>query len=396
MAEAWLIEVAKGMGKLFLNPLIYWALLIILLGGIIRIKQERLNFGSKVFDLFSEWKHTWTVSLFSGLILSILFLVGGMVLSYETILLVAIVTVLLSITFRFTLLSPSYTIGIPFLLLLFLPTIMERQTIFDENLFADTNYTALALLAGLLMIVESILIGTVKRNETFPEITRSSRGYWVGQHRIKKLSIVPFFVLVPAGLITPFASWWPYFSIGEENYSLVLFPFLIGFDYIAKGHFTLHARKKLSKFNALLAIGVILIAVGGLIGLPFSIAAIIAAIIGKEYLNYKYRVGDRLRRPFYGPLDQGLKIVGIIPLTPAAKMDVFVGEIILKVNGNKVSTEVEFYEALQKSGAFFKLEILDDQNEVRFVQGPLYEGDHYELGFLFAAEPYRQKRQKYA
>ncbi|WP_087972581.1 PDZ domain-containing protein [Oceanobacillus rekensis] len=394
MTEAWLIEISKGIGRLFLNPIVYWTILLILLAGYRRIKRERLDFGTKVYDIFSEWKNTWGISLFSGLALSIITIGAGIVFSYESIVLLAIVTIVLSIALRFTMLSPSYTIGFTFILLLFLPFLLGNQTVIAMELTSEINFTGLAVVAGLLIIVESILIGRVKRNETYPSIALSDRGIWVGQHRIKKLSLIPFFVLVPNGLITPFVPWWPSIAIGEASYSLVLIPFLIGFDYLAKGHEPMQATGKIAKFNGLLGTGVVLIAVGSIF-IPFlSIVAIVLAIIGKEYLNYKYRVGDRLRRPFMQPKEKGLKVVGIIQGTPAARLEVFPGETIAKVNGKKVVTEAEFYKALQGSGAFFKLDVLDDNQEVRFVQGALYEGDHHELGLLFPAAPHHEKHNK--
>lgn len=42
----------------------------------------------------------------------------------------------------------------------------------------------------------------------------------------------------------------------------------------------------------------------------------------------------------------------------------------------------EFYKALQKNRAYCKLEVLNSEGEVRFVQGALFEGDHHELGIL--------------
>ncbi|MBP2078926.1 PDZ domain-containing protein [Oceanobacillus polygoni] len=395
MAEAWLIELLKGIGRFFINPLVYWTILLLFITGYRRIKQERLDYGVKIFDVFSEWKNTLGTSLVFGFVISIITIGSGIVFSYEMILLLAIVTIVLSLTMRFSLLSPTYTIGITFLLLFILPLVLENQTIIvDIDFFSTINFSAIALLLGIMIIVESILILKIKRNETFPSIALSDRGAWVGQHHIKKLSLIPFFAILPNGLITPFAPWWPYFSIGEESYSMVLIPFLIGFDYLAKGHFPVHAVQKISKFNALLGIGILIIAAGSIF-IPFlSIVAVILAIIGKEFLNYKYRVGDRLRRPFFGQLKDGLTIVGIIPATPAARLEIFIGETIVKVNGQRIATEDQFYKALQSTGAFFKLEVLDDQGENRFVQGAFYEGDHHELGLLFATAPYRQKKSR--
>lgn len=79
-------------------------------------------------------------------------------------------------------------------------------------------------------------------------------------------------------------------------------------------------------------------------------------------------------------------ILGILLNSPASKMDLKVGEIISKVNGQSVRDEKGFYEALQRNRAHCKLDVLDVNGEVRFVQRALYEGDHYELGILFVQD----------
>jgi S1-C subfamily serine protease len=67
-------------------------------------------------------------------------------------------------------------------------------------------------------------------------------------------------------------------------------------------------------------------------------------------------------------------------------MQLSVGEIVSKVNGTIVHNEAEVYEALQRNRAHCKLEVLDVNGQVRFVQRALYEGDHHELGILFVQD----------
>lgn len=391
LTEAWLIEIAKGTGKLFLNPLFYWSFILVAFAGYKRIKQERIDFGFKVFDVFSEWKKTWLFSLVTGLLLSLIISGAGMVFSYGSLILVCFVAIILSLTFRFTLLSASYTIGISYLLLLFLPFLLENQTYVDGELFTQTNFTSLAILLGLLLIVEAILLSRLKRNESFPGLVLGSRGAWVGQHRVKKLSFIPFFALVPAGMITPFAPFWPYFSIGETSYSLVLIPFIIGFDYLIRGSLPRKAAIKLANATTLLGIIVLLVAIGSIFVFWLSLAAVLIAIIGREYMRYYYRMKDRQALAYFHQLNNGLKVLSVIPGTPADNLEILVGETITKVNGKKVNTVTEFYSALQDSGAFFKLDLVDDSGELRFLQSAFYEGDHHELGLIFTSEPYRVK-----
>lgn len=199
MMESWLIEFLKGVGRLFINPLFYWSLILVLLVGYRRIRQERLNFGSRVFDVFSEWKHTWGVALISGLIISVFMVCIGIVFSYETFIVLSLVTIVLSLTLRFTMLSPSYTIGITYLLLLFIPAFWDQQTFVDQALFSHINFTGLAIMVGLFLIIEAILIIRNRRNDSYPSLVQGKRGGWIGQHQIKKMSLIPFFVLIPSG-----------------------------------------------------------------------------------------------------------------------------------------------------------------------------------------------------
>ncbi|WP_240508051.1 PDZ domain-containing protein [Virgibacillus indicus] len=392
--DTWFIELAKGIGRVFLNPLLYWALILVIFAGYKRIKRERKNFGVKVFDVFAEWKSTWGLSLISGFVISVITLGAGLVLTYETILLLSAVIIILSLTLNFTMLSSSYTIGISFILLLFLPFLLENQTYVDPDLFSATNFTGLILLLGIFLIVEAFLLGRVKDNESFPELRMGNRGAWTGQHHARKMAFIPFLILVPTGMITPFAAYWPYFSIGEETYSLVLVPFLLGFDHVIKSNLPRQSALRIAKRTAILGTLVILMAIGGSFLPWLSFAAVLIAIIGKEYINYNHRAGDRKRTNYYHQTEKGLKVLAVIPGTPADRLGIRVGETIYRVNGKKVGSTEEFYQALQESGASFKLDLLDHSDEIRFVQGALYEGEHHELGIIFTSEPYRLDKKR--
>src|SRR5699024_2486940 len=189
MVESWLTELLKGIGKVFLNPLLYWSFILIV--GYKRIRQERKQFGVKIFDVFSVWKKTWIISLLAGLSISLLNLGLGIVLSYESILILGIVVILLSISFRLSLLSASYTMGITFLIVLLSPLLLQFQTFLGVKSFTEIDLTGIVILLSIFLFVEAILLNNVKREETFPELSMSDRGIWIGQHRLKKLSLIP-------------------------------------------------------------------------------------------------------------------------------------------------------------------------------------------------------------
>ncbi|MFA1821360.1 PDZ domain-containing protein [Virgibacillus oceani] len=394
--EAWLWEIGKGIGKVFLNPLLYWAIILVFWTGWQRIKKERFDFGLKVFDVFSEWRYTWKASILFGLGISLVTLRAGMVFSYDVILLLCAVIIILSIAGKLTFLSASYTIGITYLLLLLLPILLEEQTTLDTALLSNMNLTALVILLGIFLIIEGIMLTRTRRNDTYPGLTLGNRGAWIGLHHVKKLAIIPFFVLIPAGLIEPVAPFWPYFSIGGESYGLLLFPFIIAYDHKVKGDLPSLAVKKLAKPMIYLGILVLAIAIGSIYIPVLTLAAVIVAILGREFINYRYRIRENEKIPFFRQINDGCKVLAIIPGTPAERLDILPGEIVVKVNGTKISGMDDFYQALQKSGASFKLEILDDALEKRIVQGALYEGEHHELGLIFTDEPHKNNQKKKA
>jgi len=387
--EASLIELAKGIGGFFLNPFFYWFFILLIGASYIRIKRERSNFGTRVFPRFSELGQTWAVTLIFGLAVSLISLAAGIVLTYEIILVLSIVMIILSLTFKFTMLSASYTIGITYLLFLFLPMVFGGEAIS----IPPVSFAALSLLLGIFLMAESILLRKTKRNRSFPQLAMSSRGGSIGLHQLKKIAFIPFFTLVPSGLITSFAPFWPAFSIGGESYSLILIPFAIGFHFNIKSMVATQAARVLSKNLLFLSAIVILIAVSSIFIPELSLVAVLLAILGREWVLYRFRVNDGKRAPYFTPKNKGLVILSVIPDSRADQLGLADGETISKVNGNLVRTPNEFYKALQTGAASYKLEVLDENGEIRLVQGVQYEQDHHELGLIFPEQPFRTEAQ---
>lgn len=89
----------------------------------------------------------------------------------------------------------------------------------------------------------------------------------------------------------------------------------------------------------------------------------------------------------------GVRILGVIPDTPAQKMGLELGEIVTKINGIHVTDEREFYKALQKNRAHCKLEVVGNNQQIRYVQRALFEGEHHELGLLFTENQTKETDQ---
>lgn len=389
MVQIWLIELLKGTGKLFLHPVFYYLIFLSGILGVSRVKRERKNFHTRTFDAYFELRQLFPLGLILGLVLSIVIVTTGLSVPFAAILLIVAFTLLWSFTTNIRLMSPVYTVGAAFFGVILIAE-NEWNIPFFKGAFHDAIdekvYPSVVILLALLLISEGILISRNGSKGSSPKLVKSKRGQSVGAHEVKRFWMLPVFLLVPGDVLTLPFEWWPVFQVGAESYSLILVPFAVGFNQqiqgmLPKQSIQLHGRKVIT-----LGIVTLILSVIGYWYPLISIVVAALAIIGRELISLTQRLKDDSLPFYFSKKNNGLMIIGIIPESPADKMGIQVGELIPKVNGVKIRDEQTFYEALQKNRAHCKLEVLDINGEVRFVQRALYEGDHYELGILFVLE----------
>ncbi|WP_456273296.1 PDZ domain-containing protein [Bacillus sp. AK031] len=388
MLQHWLIEIMKASGKLFVNPLIYFAVILAFGSGFFRVKRERRELHTRIFDVYHEIRFLFPLGILLGLGFSLLTIGAGLVIPFGGLLLIGAVTMLLALTFNFRLLTPAFTVGISYFILLAI-NYFKLEMPFFHTYFERLNeglLNSVVVLLGTLLLIEGVLISHSAWKKTSPRLIKSSRGLKVGAQEGKKLWVVPMFLLMPIGTLDMPWGWWPVFTIGSQTYSIILFPFLLGFRQLVRSTLPQISIKETGNRVFWLGALVLTIAVAGFFAPVISIAGAAIAVIGREWMAYRQRVQDSERSYFFSRNSQGLMILAILPGSPAEKMSLVSGEIISKVNGFRVQTEAEFYEALQNNRAYCKLEVIDTNGQIRFAQGALYEGDHHELGIVFVEE----------
>lgn len=384
MTMDWLVEISKGFGRFFLHPLFYWTLFLLGMTSFLRIKRERKNFGIKIFSPFMEAKGTLGISLLSGLVISLIVIIGGFSLPYVSVLLWTAVLILCSLSMKLSWISPAYTLSATYLLLLWLPS--QSISFLPETwltTWESTSIKGIAILLGLLLFVEALLYKRHQDNDSFPETIKGKRGKTIGQHRLKKLAIIPIFFIIPSGAIESFAPWWPMLSVGGESFGLMAVPATVGYDHLVRGIAPKQASKTLAKTTFILAALVTGLALGSIYVPILSLVAILVALLGRELSTFIIRFFDQQKNPFFTPRSEGLPILAVIPGSASDKMGLKVGERIEKVNNRKVDSEDDFYHALQKNRAYCKIEVRDTRGEPKFAQKAMYEGDYYELGLVF-------------
>ncbi|MCJ8007650.1 PDZ domain-containing protein [Lederbergia wuyishanensis] len=384
MAEIWLLEIAKGIGRLFLHPILYFSILLALTAGYLRVKRERRDFHVRVNSLFHELRYLLPAGIVSGLILSLLFVSLGLTIPVPIIAVIAIVTLLLGLVGNARLLSPTLTIGLA-LLLVIAANYFSFQIPFIKNSMIDSSFfIGAAILLGTLTITEGILMLKNGLKDISPKLRTSRRGLTVGAIQTKRLWLLPIFLFLPVGPISAPFEWWPVINWGTESYSLILVPFLMGFQQQIQTTLPGNVIKRLGK--QVLILGVVITAISSVSFLmPDIIPAIasILAILGRLFLAHQHRVREGLALYYFTPRNSGIMVLDVLPESPADKMGLKTGDIIHTCNNIMVHNKQDLYEALLKNRAYCKLEVFDKNGEKRLVQRALYEGEHHELGILF-------------
>nr|WP_254119747.1 PDZ domain-containing protein [Bacillus sp. FJAT-29790] len=383
-----MFEFLKGTGKFFLHPVFYYLFFIVAVLGVSRVKRERSHFHVRAENAYFELRQLLPLGILIGLSLSLISIAAGLVIPMETILFTAIFTFLWSLTTRIRLMSPVYTLGFAFFATIFaieqkwpLPAFLKTVSTSEQTIFPS-----IAVLLGLLVIGEGILIFRNGRKGTSPKLVKSKRGQNIGVHEVKRLWMLPLFLIIPGEVLqTPF-EWWPVFSMAGNKYSIILVPFSVGFYQQIQGKLPKEAVETVGQRVIGLGILVLLLSVSSYWYPLASIAVITIAIIGREIITFRQSLADENLPFYFSKRNEGVMILGVIPDSPASGMALQVGELITKVNGMNVHNKKSFYEALLKNRAHCKLEVIDVNNQIRFTQRALYEGDHHELGILFVQD----------
>lgn len=395
MTTDWLIACLMGLGKLFLHPLLYISIAYCLFIGYLRVKRERHDFNTKVYRVSMEMRSLLPHGLIWGLILSCLTLASGMTIPLAAMFIMAGVTILAVLTMNRRVISPVYTVGITFFILFFLydrdiklPILQDAMNQLDRSI-----YPTLVILIGLLLIAEGFLMVGNGSKKVSPQLQVSKRGQPIGVYVSQRIWLIPMFVMIPGGHLPAPFDWYPVFSIGDMAISPIVLPILIGFKQ--KVHGTLPEQAIRAHGKKVGALGVVITGMA-IIGYWYPVLALITAvlaIVGREFLHYSQKAMDE-RLPFYFSKSKlGVQILGVIPQSPADKMGLVKGEIISKINGVIVREEEELYRALQINRAHCKLEVIDNNEQIRFVQRALFDGEHYELGILFVDDQLKERGQ---
>ncbi len=251
----------------------------------------------------------------------------------------------------------------------------------------NADWMGLFALAVLLHIAEAVLFRLQAPGLSSPVAIEGKRGKPVGAYTLDAFWPIPVWLLVPAagGWVLP---WQPLQGgdLWSAGVALAVLPVMIGTSVLTQSELTQTKARIISKQLWQSTAILIILAVAAYWWQPLALLGIWIGVIWREYIVYASRRQEAEQMPMYTHSLRGLRILAVIPGSPADELGIKSAETMFKANGIQVHSPQSLHEALRTSPAFCKLEVLNRDGESKFLQRAIYAGEHHQLGMIFVPE----------
>jgi hypothetical protein len=377
--------------KLFLTPYTYISLLLVALVFRRQIQLQRKLFFVRIHSFLREWWKTVVWGILAGLVVSILMFASNATFEIELVPILWFTAIFLML-FRIRFVCFAYVIGVIgvlhsiFVSLELAQEWGQAQWVFEAIRQADLY--SLFLLVGFLHLIESLLVRKQGGALATPMFFMSKRGKLIGGYHFQRFWPVPLLLVVPTvlGDQTIWHIWSDPELLAKVFLALLPFPVMIGFSDMTVTQ--LPQDKVKSTANGLLLYALIVIGLAFLVRfIPDTgvLASMLLIVLHETMRWYARRKEDKLL-PLYTNSTLGLKILAVLPGSPAEKLGITAGETIHKVNGVMVHSRQQMYEAMSRNPAYCKLEVFDLEGQIRFLNRAMFAGEHHQLGIILAPD----------
>ncbi len=375
---------------LLTQPFYYIFLLAVLLHYRRQGLLERRLFHIRVHFYAGRVLRTVVAGLIVGVLASLLMTGIGIHTQPMLLWLISGLIVILSL-FRLRLahlLDALALLSVIYVILWFVPDVQPAGWLGElVSALRSADWFGLFALAVLLQLAEAVLFRLQAPGLSSPVNIEGKRGKPVGGYTLDAFWPVPVWLLVPAvsGWILP---WQPLHAgeVGSAGVALSVLPIMIGTSVLTQSELPRTKAQLVSKQLWQISAVLIILAVAAYWWPPLALLGIWIGVIGREYIVYASRRKEVEQMPMYTHSLRGLRILDVIPGSPADELGIKSAETVFKANGVQVHSSQSLHEALRLSPAFCKLEILNRDGESKFLQRAIYAGEHHQLGMIFVPQ----------
>lgn len=357
--------VLAGIIEVFFQP-IFWLILGFIAFQYWQMQRGQVRmFGFVGFSLRQQMVRAAVLGALGGALASLLLIVAGISLTSTGLGYIWPVAVLLML------------INVRYLCFAYAGGLVSLSTLLTG--WPDVAVPHVLALVGILHVTESLLIFISGRYGAVPVFLRRPDGQVVGAFNLVNFWPLPLVMLV--AMAVPQASmpqalvhmpeWWPLIAPPAAEagytwlYSMMPVVAALGYTDMAVTSPPQQRRNESARNLGLYSVVLIILSV---LGARYHWLLYVAAVlspVGHEMLILLDNARERDGTPFYVPPPAGVKVLATMPQSPAVRMGLESGDIILAWDGQPLQSKVDLGQAIAWSGPVFTLTVA--RRERRFT-----------------------------
>ena len=370
--------ILKLIGSYLLTPVLWLGILYVIISYNQRINKERKQFRVAINKDFYEGRNFIKYGLLFFVIGSLISMILGLTLPTNSVYIYQILVVLAFLINGFSTTSMLLVMTAAGILELVVP----RFITFFGDVFPEISGPSWLLLIFISILADYYLTRNMKKHPLSPRIKSGKRGRNIATYLGRETIVFPLLVLIPSGTLSSTLNFWPVFNIGNQKFSLILFPIFISTSVkVIKRAKERVIQDKLKNIELLLGLTFVLIVLTKFMSKLFLISLIILTVVS-IFFEIKLRKKEKDANSWYVETDEGIRIISVQPETPAAKMKLQPGDVILTCNNRVVNSEEEFYQALQLNSAYCHVKVRTYEGDLRIAESAIFMDSPHEIGLI--------------
>ncbi|WP_281164177.1 PDZ domain-containing protein [Liquorilactobacillus sicerae] len=376
----------KALAEFILQPVVWLTIIAVIISYFKRIKIERKQFRIAINNDFYEGRHLIKNGILFALIGSLIMISIGIMLPSAWIVVYQILIIVELLCFGLLTIDSIWFYFLS--ILLFALNSLGIIKPLQGGLLTSTwdNFlksgVALMVLGAILSGFKLLMLWRFDPTMLLPIIKAGKRGRRLVNYSWRELTLIPLVCLIPGSQIQTLVPGWPYLTLAGHSFAIFILPAVISSGI----SFSRQAAGETLKFKKhqlqLLMIVFLLAAISCYLWIklvPIAWLVLLGVTLTVAGVRYRFM---RQQSNWYFETHDGIRIVAVKPKTPAAKMNLQPGDVILTCNGLKVQNERELYHALQQEPTYCRLKVRSYAGKLKLTQGAIFAGAPHEIGMI--------------
>lgn len=390
-----IIGTLTGIAKIIVN--INFVMFMLIVGSVLYIKNDRVVkvqkavMGRAYYSTIELTISQIVIGILGGIIISLILTILGIAVDFPSSILIMLIISLILMKVKPRYMCFAYS-GPILAFISFFSLIMVKYFGVSEEYLFDINIISLMSLIGVLHLVEGLLILIDGKRGVTPVFAKR-KGKIIGGFSISRYWVLPLvFLMVNTYNATGYAevnNWWPILNgtLGALTVGTVIgtkfIPtfVMIGYNTIT---FTKEKEKKIVSTainTSLYGLSLVIFAQLASLNLFMEFLLIIYVPLAHEFmLRIEYYL-EVTKSPKFINRDEGLIVLDVLPNSPACKMGIRSGDLLLEANGEPLVSSISFSKIIKEIKNSVHIKIQKNNGKIKEVMHEkLLKGE--ELGVI--------------